>query len=301
MSDALAVESWQTFRAGSKSFSLASRFFSPAMLESTAKLYYWCRYCDDFIDEGQGSVEELVRQTHATFSGPEIELAAPFQALGDVTRQHGIPSYYAFELLEGMRMDVEHQGYATFEELELYCYRVASTVGLMMCHVMGLHQSAALKEAAHLGMAMQLTNIARDVAEDFNRGRVYLPRELLNKYYLTPHELCAPAKRSQLLQAVSELIHLSERYYQTGMRGVKYLPWRPALAVSVALFFYRGIGREILRRGEPALTERTVLSYWQKFFLTLSGLAFFLRQLPYRLRSTAGPVPIESIWRLQNE
>ena len=102
-------------------------------------------------------------------------------ALQYIVRRYGIPAHYASELIEGMAMDVRGIRYANLRELLLYCYRVAGTVGLMMSHVMGLRDESALKHAADLGIAMQLTNIARDVTEDASMGRIYLPLDWLDE------------------------------------------------------------------------------------------------------------------------
>ena len=168
---------------GSKSFSLAARLFEPATRDAAFFLYGWCRYCDDQVDQVGASVDQrelaarlqaLKDNTAAAFSlTPQQEPV--FIALQYIVHRYGIPSHYALELIEGMAMDVRATQYASLKELLLYCYRVAGTVGLMMAHVMGLRDEAALKHAADLGIAMQLTNIARDIVEDASMGRIYLP------------------------------------------------------------------------------------------------------------------------------
>ena len=159
---------------GSKSFSLAARLFDPATRDAAFFLYGWCRYCDDQVDQAgapvtpeelDGRLQALKDNTTAAFSSaPQQEPV--FVALQYIVRRHGIPEHYALELIEGMAMDVRATRYASLQDLVLYCYRVAGTVGLMMAHVMGLRDEAALKHAADLGIAMQLTNIARDIVED---------------------------------------------------------------------------------------------------------------------------------------
>ena len=171
---AALAECRDIIRKGSKSFSLAARLFDPATRDAAVFLYGWCRYCDDQIDrevrpedpaELNRRLRSLKERTAEAFSfAPQQEPV--FIALQYIVHRYAIPAYYALELIEGMAMDVRGTHYGTLKELLLYCYRVAGTVGLMMAHVMGLRDERALRHAADLGIAMQLTNIARDIIEE---------------------------------------------------------------------------------------------------------------------------------------
>ena len=294
----LSEQSLAIIKNGSKSFSLASKLFSPQVAESAALIYHWCRHCDDVIDEGDGSLsllDELRSKTEEVWKQDAALVELPFQALRLVSQRHQVPSAYAFDLLEGMRMDLEHTKYLTVKDLELYCYRVASTVGLMMSHVMGVYRESALNEAMRLGLAMQLTNICRDVKEDLARGRVYLPAEILKKHQVDNSDIYADD--GKLFAAVSEIIAISESHYAEGYRGIRALPFRPALAVMTALFFYREIGREILRRGPSALHVRTVVSTPKKIYLMILAIGCVLATLPSRLLNQQAPVTIKDVWR----
>src|SRR5574341_1035324 len=174
---------------GSKSFSLAAKLFDPTTRDAAVFLYGWCRYCDDQVDEVGKSADRadlevrlkrLKEKTASAFTF-EPQTEAVFIALQHIVHRYGIPSHYALELIEGMAMDVRGVRYANLRELLLYCYRVAGTVGLMMSHVMGLRDESALRNAAALGIAMQLTNIARDIVEDAAVGRIYLPLTWLDE------------------------------------------------------------------------------------------------------------------------
>src|ERR1051325_6811727 len=168
---------------GSKSFSLAARLFDPATRDAAFFLYGWCRYCDDQVDtaatcETPDVVLDRVtslKQRTAAASGFMPQTDPVFIALQYIARRYAIPAHYALELIEGMAMDARGTRYTTLKELLLYCYRVAGTVGLMMTHVMGVRDQRALRNATDLGIAMQLTNIARDIIEDAAIGRIYLP------------------------------------------------------------------------------------------------------------------------------
>jgi len=289
---------------GSKSFSLASRLFEPEIRDAACLLYGWCRYVDDAIDESsEGKKESLVlneikQETELAFQGrPSQKLV--FQALAEVAAQHQIPSYYAMELLEGMKMDCEGKRYQSFEELSLYCYRVASCVGLMMSHVMGLSDEGALKNASDLGMAMQLTNIARDIVTDAQNDRVYLPLSWLEEVAMSPEDVLNPAYRSQVAFLVKRLLKQADRYYQSGVRGLVFLPWRSSWAVALAACVYRQIGREVKRRGARAWDSRTVVSGCQKFQCALEAAVLVVRTLPYRLVKPWRRVNRLQIWRHQ--
>jgi phytoene synthase len=197
-----------------------------------------------------------------------------------------------------MEMDVRGVRYQSSEELLLYCYRVASTVGLMMCHVMGVRDRAALRPAAHLGLAMQLTNICRDVAEDWQRGRLYLPEELLRRHGAggLAAELggplpdgAVPACRAVMI----ELLELAERYYASSDRGLEYLSLRCALGVNAARRIYSAIGAEVARNDWDPRAPRAVVPRSKKLWACARALLTALQHhATDRLRRfDAAPLP----------
>ena len=246
---------------GSKSFSLAARLFDPATRDAAFFLYGWCRYCDDQVDQVGASVDRselnarlkaLKDNTAAAFSfAPQKEPV--FIALQYIVHRYGIPSHYALELIEGMAMDVRATQYTSLKELLLYCYRVAGTVGLMMAHVMGLRDEAALKHAADLGIAMQLTNIARDIVEDASMGRIYLPSAWLSEAGIAPAEIAAPENREKLAMLTLRLLREAERYYRSGDEGLWHLSFRSACAVAAARNVYSEIGAVAAEKGRPGM------------------------------------------------
>jgi phytoene synthase len=280
MSHEMNELSQASMKKGSKTFSLAARFFPQDEFESAAKIYFWCRSCDDYIDDQVASeehVEELLQKTFQHQPTPE------FIAFKEIRDRYQIPDLYPRELLEGMRMDVKNEKYKTIKDLELYAYRVAGTVGLMMSHVMGIYHEKALFNAAQLGMAMQMTNIARDVKEDEERGRVYLPTEWLNE--------------GDTFEAVTKVLSHAEDLYQKGLEGLIELPLKSAFAVTMAAAFYREIGREILLLGPAALQTRVVISKERKAVLIFQSILKVLSSLPLRWMSKRELVSIKSQWR----
>lgn len=287
------VECRQTLAAHSRSFSLAARLLPADSRDEAAVLYAWCRRADDAIDEAppaeqRARLTELERQLADVYAGaPQGDLmCAAFQA---VVRRRRIPALYPAELLDGLRMDAVGQRYGSVEQLLGYCYRVASTVGLMMCHVLGVRNRRALTHAAHLGIAMQLTNICRDVAEDWNRGRLYIPDEVLAPLGAPrlAGELGGPlpeAARGPLSCAVAQLLALADRYYRSGDRGLSALPLRAAFAVRTARLVYATIGRRLAKQHFDVLAGRAVVPGWMKLWLTAKAALMTLGEAPSRIR-----------------
>ena len=248
--DAAAV-----IRRSSRSFSIASSFLPYEIRTKVWALYAWCRSVDDAVDHATNPSEaakalrifeeDLARcQTGELLLHPASEWIRPFIAARQIDVRH------ARELIEGMRMDLEGFTVNTNEDLERYCYHAAGTVGLMMTSLMGVNDRAAYRPAVSLGVAMQMTNIARDVLEDAERGRSYLPG--IAKVF--------EAAPDRISQSVAEILTLAEERYHLALRGLHYLPWRCRIAIRVALEVYREIGREIQRNGCSVMHGRTVIS-----------------------------------------
>ncbi len=293
----------EMIRVGSKSFSFASRLFSRPIRDAACFLYGWCRYCDDQIDliedsqTQQERLSELVASTRVAFEEESAPLPEVFVALRYIARQYEIPAFYATELLEGLRMDLRRTQYRTLDELTLYGYRVAGTVGLMMSHVMGVTDERALKHAADLGIAMQLSNIARDVVEDFQMGRVYLPLEWLEKARVPAFELAEIKYRDGLARVVAQLLDSADGYYRSGNRGLRYLPLRSALAVAMASSVYAKIGHLVRKKGPRAWDRRTYVPLWRKCFSLVRGVFLVALTLPYRLEQRRKPIPLLRLCR----
>ena len=258
----------------SKSFALASRLLSRECGDEVAVLYAYCRRADDEVDlappaEQAERVERLYSELTSIYAGePQSQpLLAEFQAL--VKRRH-IPEEYPRALLDGMRSDLGPVRLASTDELLLYSYRVAGVVGLMLCHVFGLSDRSALKNAAHLGIAMQITNICRDVREDQARGRVYLPGDVLVECGAIG---VGDFGAGLVARSVKRLLLLADRYYRSGDAGFYALPLRAALAARAARLVYAAIGDELARRHFDALRGRVVVPTWRKLWLV--GRAVF--------------------------
>jgi phytoene synthase len=251
----------------SRSFSLAVRFLPATFRQQVIPLYAWCRSVDDTVDEASDH-----QQAEAVLQVLDADLQR--MASGKAT-QHPASSWieplianrlidpkHASELIEGMRMDLNGYRVETEADLERYCYHAAGTVGLMMTRLMGVQDRKADPHAIALGVAMQMTNIARDVREDAGRGRSYLPG-IQNPLTADPEAVKS---------SVADVLALAEKHYQTAAAGMHYLPWNCRMGIRVAMHVYREIGRQIQRNQFKVLDQRTVLSKPRLFATALLAI-----------------------------
>lgn len=292
----------------SKSFSLAARLLPSACRDDVAVVYAFLRRMDDAIDLAppharSHALARMRAEVDAVYAG--ASLGEPIlDAFAVVARRRAIPRLYVDELLAGMDMDVRRHAYASFDDLRLYCFRVAGVVGLLLCHVMGMKDAAALPNAAHLGIAMQLTNVCRDVEEDLEDGRVYLPRAMLGADLALVPSVDSPTRRA-VQRVVRELLDRADRFYASADRGLVALPFRVALAVRVARRVYAAIGDRLRVRGcDPFATEseraRVFVPLWLKLWLVLASFVASLRELPVRFRDRRRAAPPDRILRFED-
>ena len=307
MADATLLAAQEAIRQGSKSFALASRLFDGPTRDRATLLYAWCRHCDDVIDGqwlGEGahdwggtSAERLAllrRLTDRALAGEETGEPA-FDALARVAAEVDLPPGYAHDLLEGFRMDVEWRPIADEDDLLTYCYHVAGCVGVMMAIVMGVSPGdhPTLIRASDLGLSFQLNNIARDIAEDAQRGRCYLPETWLAQEGLTAATHALPANRAALHRVATRLVDLAERYEQSAAHGVPRLRNRQAWAVLSAAQIYGDIGRKVRGNGPEALESRTRTRRRDKLFAVLGSAPHALLR---RIRQPASPDGRAGLW-----
>ena len=302
----------EVMRRGSLSFFLAARLLGREARDAISMLYAWCRFADDLIDstaerlppkERGAVVDELREKTTqaVTLNDAGLDIGAPlgYQAIGQLGRLYKLPAEYPLELTRGMQMDAEGVIYEDLPSLRLYCYRVAGVVGVMFSHIIGVSDSAALPHAADLGIAMQMTNIARDVLEDAAMGRIYLPRSWLREAGIPADPRLFPTYKKELALVTQRLLAVAEDHYKSGEKGLKYLPLRAAAAVAAARYIYHGIGTLVLARGPYAWDSRAVVPFRTKLLLLGRGLSVIIRGLPYRIFRPWHRQQISDIWRYQ--
>ena len=261
-------------RRHSRSFSLAAKCLPSGIRSDVEKLYAWCRWCDDAVDSAPNSqvanerLTSLRDDVERIFSGQAIRHPAS-QWLADLVAKRGIEKHHALELLAGMEMDLNEWQVDDEADLVLYCYRVAGVVGLMMCRIMGVRDGAAEKQAIQLGIAMQLTNIARDVAEDWQRGRCYLPKSFGD---IDQKGRSLPTN-AQVAPSVAKLLTMAESYYANGQMGISVLPRSCRQAIVLASQLYREIGQQVRRNNYAVMDGRTVVPAGRLAITLMRGLA----------------------------
>jgi phytoene synthase len=272
----------EAIQGGSKSFRLASLILDQKSKVGAYSLYRWCRYCDDVIDQSaQGETDlalaGLMVQTEKALAGEPFPDSSPFSGLRSLAVDFKISSPYFFELLEGFNMDVTNFKFDNFEDLKKYCYHVAGVVGLMMSQILKASDERAPLCADYLGRAMQLTNISRDIAEDFSLKRIYIPGDWLIEASVPPAELMNPIYQDKVFALVLRLLESADQFYLEGRKGIEFLPFRAGWSITVASFLYQGIGLKIRKQGSRALLGRTVLSLSEKITYVVLGSLYFLR------------------------
>jgi 15-cis-phytoene synthase len=260
---------------GSKSFAAASRMFPKRLHDKTAALYGFCRTADDAVDlatdprQGLARLHERLDRIYAGRPEPD----PVDRAFCDLVHEVGIPQAVPAALLQGFAWDAERRRYATAEELAAYCVRVASTVGVMMSLIFGKRSPGLLARACDLGLAMQLTNICRDVGEDARAGRVYLPLDWLAAAGLDADALVARPTPSPALAAVVErTLALADDFYRRGDGVVALYPRDCRLAVRAARLIYAEIGRVIAKHDYDSVTTRAYTSKARKLLLLCRAL-----------------------------
>ena len=265
-----------------KSFRFAGRFLDKRQLEDCARLYRFCRFVDDLVDEASDfdsaevELDFLKRDLELGYSSePVVEdfitLAGQCQMQSDVI----------LELIRGIESDLQPVLVGTDAELLRYCYRVAGTVGLLMCDVLGVHDPKAKAHAIDLGIGMQLTNIARDVQEDAEMGRRYIPGQWLDE--IAPQALSNPSTRESelLVESTQRLLSQAELYYESGKAGLRFLPPRARQGIKVAASVYREIGLVIAARGFDVSAGRAYVGLPRKLLVACRVLLFDPSAQPY--------------------
>ncbi|MBI1400625.1 phytoene/squalene synthase family protein [Hyphomonas sp.] len=260
----------QIIRDGSKSFHAASLLLPREVRAAAYALYAFCRVSDDAVDNGSDPVAALhdIRRRLRRAASGQPDPTSVDRAFAWVLKAYGIPVSIPEALIEGFEWDSEGRRFETLEDLKSYAARVAATVGVMMTLVMGVRSREALSRACDLGLAMQLTNIARDIGEDARAGRCYLPTTWLREAGLSAEDLATLSEaddRVRLLTA--RMLDAAQPLYAAGINGIAFLPegCRPAIRAAAAI--YSEIGAQIARAGHDTIGQRAVVSKRRKIAL----------------------------------
>ena len=250
----------------SRSFHFASGLLPEEKRSAVRALYAFCRTVDDIVDESsdleQDSQLDYWRAVVENASFAENDLVAA--AWADTLTRYHIPRHYALQLIDGVARDLLQARYQTFEELATYCYGVASTVGLMSMYIIGFHSAEAVPYAIKLGVALQMTNILRDVGEDYDNSRLYLPREELAFFGIQESDIAEGRISDNWRQFMKFQIDRTRQLYDESWAGVKMLEREGQLAIGAASVFYQGILDKIEENDYDVFTHRASLSAFEK-------------------------------------
>jgi phytoene synthase len=272
---------------GSKTFYLGALLLPYYKRRAMWAVYSFCRYTDDLVDNAPATtttelthrLEDWDEQTRLHMAGQVCVKDAPHMlAWSHSVATFQIPPQPPLELIEGCRMDLAKQRYENFEELRLYCYRVASTVGLMAAQIIGYNNSIALDYAIDLGIAMQLTNILRDVGEDAQNGRIYIPLEEIARFGYSQAELLAGVINPSFVELMKFQIARARHYYQQALPGIEYLNEDSRLSIAVAANLYSRILDIIEYNNYDVFQRRAYVPTIQK----LHGLFSIWKQRHFR-------------------
>ena len=269
----LKLNSSADLRKEGKSFYWASFFLPKSYKKNAGTLYSICRYFDDIADKYsedqtiylKNSIEEI-----RTNKNNKVNI---------FLQKNEINNLIFIDLLEGLILDQKKIRIQNKEELIKYSYHVAGTVGLMMSKIIGVKHEKAARSAIDLGIGMQLTNIARDVYEDSKMKRIYLPANLIpdiSLKNLTDLHNKSSEKDKRISGAIHEVIGLSDKFYENGFAGLKYIPLSTRLGIFIAANIYRGIGIKIKSNKKKYLRERVYLNLLEKSLITVKSILLFI-------------------------
>jgi phytoene synthase len=278
-------------RGGSLSFHAACRLLPFRLRRDVVALYGFCRVADDAVDFSANKAEAVTRlsaRLDQAYADSPIDDPVDREFAALVAR-HAIPRVLPDALIEGLVWDSEARRYQDYSALRAYAARVAGAVGAMMALLMGVRDAPALAAACDLGVAMQLTNIARDVGEDARAGRLYVPLDALIGAGLDPERfLAVPEFSPALASVIADLLLEAERLYQRGFAGLAALPLRCRPAIAAAGLIYREIGRDLARSSYDSVTRRARVSGRRKAVLAVGGLGVALW---HRRKTDGAPLP----------
>lgn len=266
----------ETLRGGSRSFFAASLLLPRRIAAPASALYAFCRLADDVVDEEGGTEEALAHLRHrltSAYAGRPLPHPVD-RALAEVVERHAIPRTLPEALLEGLAWDAQGRRYEDLSGVYDYSARVAGAVGAMMAVIMGARSHDAVARACDLGVAMQLTNICRDVGEDARNGRIYLPLQWMREAGHDPETwLRDPVADAGIRKIVQRLLNHADELYARAVSGIAQLPAACRPGVHAARMLYAEIGREVERGGLDSLSRRAVVPMRRKLGLVASAMA----------------------------
>jgi phytoene synthase len=257
------------------SFTSSFRFLSQDRRQAMTVLYAFCREVDDVVDEcsdadvARTTLNWWRNEVAAVFGGQPTHPVC--QALMPVVKRFNLPQEHLLEIIDGMEMDLDQPRYADFKSLQLYCYRVASVVGLLSAEIFGYTDRETLKYAHDLGIAFQLTNIIRDVGEDARRNRIYLPMDEMQQFGVTAADILNSRETENFQKLMAFQIERAQRFYDQALAHLPAVDRKAQRAGLIMAAIYRAVLEEVERSGCHVLKERVSLGTGYKLWLALKA------------------------------
>ena len=269
----LELNSTTALKKEGKSFYWASFFLPKNLKKNAGILYSICRYFDDIADKNNEDKTSFLKNAIEEIKSNKNNKVNIF------LQKNKIDNLIFFDLIEGLILDQRNIKIKNKQELIIYSYHVAGTVGLMMSKILGVKNEKAAQSAIDLGIGMQLTNIARDVYEDSKMKRIYLPANWIPDISLDDlnnFEKLSSEKNIKILNAIEKVISLSEKFYENGFAGLKYIPLTARLGIFIAANVYRGIGIKIRSKKKKYDKDRVYLNTFEKLVITIKSISIFI-------------------------
>ena len=266
----------KTKQSGS-SFTSSFRFLTQDRRQAMTVLYAFCREVDDVVDEcsdanvARTTLNWWRNEVAAVFGGQPTHPVC--QALITVVKRFNLPQEHLLEIIDGMEMDLDQPRYADFKSLQLYCYRVASVVGLLSAEIFGYTDRETLKYAHDLGIAFQLTNIIRDVGEDARRNRIYLPMDEMQQFGVTAADILNSRETPNFQKLMAFQIERAQRFYDQALAHLPAVDRKAQRAGIIMAAIYRAVLEEVERSGCHVLKERGSLGTGYKLWLAIKAWA----------------------------
>ena len=277
-----------------KSFYWASYFLPKSSKKNAGILYSICRYFDDIADKNNEDKTNYLKDSIKEIKNNKNNKINIF------LKKNKINNSILIDLIEGLILDQRIMRIQNKEELIKYSYHVAGTVGLMMSKIVGVKNEKAAQSAIDLGIGMQLTNIARDVYEDSKMKRIYLPANWIPNISLdnlSDSGELSSQKNEIISNAIHKVINLSEKFYQNGFAGLKYIPFSARLGIFIAANVYRGIGTKIQSKKKKYIIERVYLNTFEKVIITIKSILLFtiIPLMNYQYKIIRNSLPNENL------
>jgi len=258
----------QTLKKHAKSFYFAGLLLDKQTLHNASVLYAFCRQLDDAADiedmsEKSVKLQQLITDYRTDHSQNEINIA-----FKELKKQYQLNNRFIDDLILGVSSDVQFKQPKDLKELIFYSYQVAGTVGGLMARILGATNEKAWRFAIDLGIGMQLTNISRDIKEDALNNRIYLPQDQLGSD-IDATTILNPEHKTKVYHVTKEILHIADKYYQSGFSGIYYIPKKNKFSILIAGMLYQSIGNKVLNNNEKFLKQRVYLTLFEKIIILI--------------------------------